>query len=541
MDAVVVATSWIPYIIPSAASGGGIRAFRLLRPLRTINRLPGLKRLVTTVLLSAAQMQVLVVMVLIFVFTFACVGVQLWQGIFLQRCHTPTISEACMGGEGVRCVSRTFDLVADDDSAFCDLNATGSEALWEGKTCPAGDICDIYHTNPHHGLLSFDNFVSSCVPVMLMASVSAWQDVMHLVADTRGQFGVVYFTIGTVFGGYFLFNLFVAVLKAKLQVVTAVARQGKNAFQKIDQDASGALDPEELGRMFNVQGIHLTRSEVLEIFGQIDYDKNGTIELEEFTTWLRGEDIMAVQLRQRMGINSLQKSGDTMQAVDDVSTNLALEDGIKARLRKLEPSNDWQTLFAYYDVDGDSSISVSEFTIILRRDLGLTQRMASDEEIASVFETVDTDGEGQIEAKEFATWVAEQSVESMWIQLQHAVEELGQDRLTEKLVSFRSAMVAFHSSSNTSEIAPYSSQDGANDGKPDGNSADPENAVSTPGACTQNLHGLVSTPQFRLTIVGMVSANTAILAMDHHKIDPGLDSKLDVVRFGNADQGISAF
>eukprot|EP01043_Picozoa_sp_COSAG02_P013627 COSAG02_NODE_549_length_20461_cov_11.385866_2_plen_1201_part_00 len=280
--------------------------------------------------------------------------------------------------------------------------------------------------------------------------------------------------------------------------------------------------------MFNAQGIHLTRGEVQTLFEQIDYDRNGTIELSEFTNWLRGEDIMAVQLRQRMGINPVQKSNDMMQT-NEVPLNLTLEDGIKARLRKLEPSNDWTTLFAYYDLDGDSSISVSEFTIILRRDLGLTQRMVSDEEISSVFKNIDMDGAGEIEAQEFAEWVAEESAESMWIQLQHAVEQLGQERLTERLNSFRSAIIAAGSASNDSENAPYKSQDATIDGEPDENSADSENDVSSQGARKRKLLWLINTPQFRLTIVSMISANTAILALDHHNIDPGLDGALDVI------------
>eukprot|EP01043_Picozoa_sp_COSAG02_P082908 COSAG02_NODE_21034_length_805_cov_1.525496_2_plen_37_part_01 len=37
----------------------------------------------------------------------------------MQRCHAATVSKACTGGEEVLCDTETFDLVADDNSAFC--------------------------------------------------------------------------------------------------------------------------------------------------------------------------------------------------------------------------------------------------------------------------------------------------------------------------------------------------------------------------------------------------------------------------------------
>ena len=145
LDAVVVLTAWLPYILPDSASkGGAVRAFRLLRPLRTINRFPGLKRLVTTILMSIPQMQVLAIMVLIYVFTFAVIAVQLWQGIMLQRCAVSIDSRAidrCVVSEGGLCVEQQTMLIGDD-SAFCDMASTGKALPWEGKTCPqAGDNC----------------------------------------------------------------------------------------------------------------------------------------------------------------------------------------------------------------------------------------------------------------------------------------------------------------------------------------------------------------------------------------------------------------
>ena len=81
----------------------------------------------------------------------------------------------------------------------------------------------MHDVNPYGGVLNFDNFLDACIPVFQMATVSSWQEVMHITQDTTGEFATIYFIFGTVFGGYFLFNLFVAVLKSKFEIAMAVA------------------------------------------------------------------------------------------------------------------------------------------------------------------------------------------------------------------------------------------------------------------------------------------------------------------------------
>jgi|EP01046_Picozoa_sp_COSAG06_P019366 Ca2+-binding EF-hand superfamily protein len=326
LDAIVVGTSWLPYIMAllgssgSSSSGGAVRAFRLLRPLRTINRFPGLKRLVSTILMSIPQMQVLAIMVLIYMFTFAVVAVQLWQGVMLQRCQISVDSRTtaeCVAGEEEVCALGQ-NLMMQDGAAFCDGASTGKGYPWEGKKCPSpGDICELHDTNPYDGVLSFDNFGSACIPVMQMATVSSWQEVMHIMQDVTGEFAAVYFLFGTVFGGYFLFNLFVAVLKSKFEIAMAVAAEGQAVFDLVDEDGSGELDLEELDMVLKNKGVFMTEEKLRELFQTIDTDRGGTLDMVEFTTWLRGDDVLAAQLRERMDVGKTR-------AVSHLVSQLAL-------------------------------------------------------------------------------------------------------------------------------------------------------------------------------------------------------------------------
>lgn len=75
---------WMPFL-----SLGGLtlfRALRALRPLRTINKLPGLRVLITLLLDTLPMMANIFGLCCLIVLVFSIVGVQLWKGVYRQRC-----------------------------------------------------------------------------------------------------------------------------------------------------------------------------------------------------------------------------------------------------------------------------------------------------------------------------------------------------------------------------------------------------------------------------------------------------------------------
>ena len=206
-------------------------------------------------------------------------------------------------------VSRAY--LVHNDAAFCDRAAVGSEgwkSFLEGKQCAGEqDSCELHTDNPYDGVLNFDNFGSACIPVLQMATVSSWQEVMHIMQDVTGNVAIPYFLFGTVFGGYFLFNLFVAVLKSKFEIAMAVAAEGAGLFDMVDEDGSGELDRNELDMILKNKGVFMPEQRLVELFEKIDSDHGGTIDMVEFTTWLRGDDILAAQLRERMDVGQTRQ------------------------------------------------------------------------------------------------------------------------------------------------------------------------------------------------------------------------------------------
>lgn len=80
LDFITTVTSYAPYLPGSAIDVSSLRAFRALRPLRTISAYPGIRLLVST-LIAAIPLLLDVVLLLAWVFfVFGIMGLQLFMG-----------------------------------------------------------------------------------------------------------------------------------------------------------------------------------------------------------------------------------------------------------------------------------------------------------------------------------------------------------------------------------------------------------------------------------------------------------------------------
>eukprot|EP01046_Picozoa_sp_COSAG06_P010810 COSAG06_NODE_599_length_13905_cov_347.954657_4_plen_874_part_00 len=65
----------------------------------------------------------------------------------------------------------------------------------------------------------------------------------------------------------------------------ANASEIERIFREIDEDGSGVLDKEEMGKLFARMGKKLDDARLTEVFAQIDSDGGGEIEISEFEQW----------------------------------------------------------------------------------------------------------------------------------------------------------------------------------------------------------------------------------------------------------------
>lgn len=87
LDFVIVISGYLGYIM----EGGGanlsvLRSFRVIRPLRTISSIEGLRIIVSALVSSLPLLRDTILVLLFFFVIFAIAGVQLFSGILKNRC-----------------------------------------------------------------------------------------------------------------------------------------------------------------------------------------------------------------------------------------------------------------------------------------------------------------------------------------------------------------------------------------------------------------------------------------------------------------------
>ena len=149
--------NWLDFVVVIAAlleltgAGAGItvlRTFRVLRPLRTLNRMPSMKILVRALLRSLAPMVYVLLLMLFVLLLWGIIGTQLWGGLLHGTCqfYDPTNAEADVSGfvvdeaqDGVLC---GLQYIPVDEPSYLDRVLPGASPL----VSLSGDTYDVVST-----------------------------------------------------------------------------------------------------------------------------------------------------------------------------------------------------------------------------------------------------------------------------------------------------------------------------------------------------------------------------------------------------------
>jgi hypothetical protein len=86
MDFLIVVTSLLPIVVTLNFSVNALRAFRVLRPLRTITKIRALKMIMKTLFYSFSLVMDSIYILLFVIFVFAIAGMQLFGGNLKYAC-----------------------------------------------------------------------------------------------------------------------------------------------------------------------------------------------------------------------------------------------------------------------------------------------------------------------------------------------------------------------------------------------------------------------------------------------------------------------
>jgi len=151
LDFTIIASGYIGmFMSGSGANLSVLRSFRVIRPLRTISSVQGLRVIVSSLINAIPLLRDSILVLMFFFLIFAIAGCQLFTGALKNRCFNEDTG------------------IIDPDIDFCG----------GGGTCRPGFYCGKSNENPSNGASNFDNVMFSLLQVFQIVTMEGWTTLM---------------------------------------------------------------------------------------------------------------------------------------------------------------------------------------------------------------------------------------------------------------------------------------------------------------------------------------------------------------------------
>ncbi|XP_063256659.1 sodium channel protein type 1 subunit alpha isoform X15 [Prinia subflava] len=232
-----------------------LRTFRVLRALKTISVIPGLKTIVGALIQSVKKLSDVMILTVFCLSVFALIGLQLFMGNLRNKClqwppenftlETNITSQLNSTiGENGTLVNSTVTLFdwkgyIEDESHFYFLEGQ-SDALLCGNSsdagqCPEGYTCVKAGRNPNYGYTSFDTFSWAFLSLFRLMTQDFWENLYQLTLRAAGKTYMIFFVLVIFLGSFYLINLILAV------VAMAYEEQNQATLEEAEQKEPGSF------------------------------------------------------------------------------------------------------------------------------------------------------------------------------------------------------------------------------------------------------------------------------------------------------------
>ncbi|XP_036331768.1 sodium channel protein 60E [Rhagoletis pomonella] len=240
----VVITSGYATIGMEVGNLAGLRTFRVLRALKTVSIMPGLKTIINALLHSFRQLAEVMTLTIFCLMVFALFALQVYMGELRNKCvkNLPDDWVNTTDVEWRSWINDTDNWLYDDEELpmLCG-NLTGA------RHCPLGYTCLCVGENPNHGYTNFDNFMWSMLTTFQLITLDYWENVYNMVLATSGPMSVSFFTVVVFFGSFYLINLMLAVVALSYEEEAEITNEErKKDLLDHRDDSTFSFDPSVL-------------------------------------------------------------------------------------------------------------------------------------------------------------------------------------------------------------------------------------------------------------------------------------------------------
>ncbi|XP_071639635.1 sodium channel protein 60E [Temnothorax longispinosus] len=237
----VVITSGYATIGMEVGNLAGLRTFRVLRALKTVSIMPGLKTIINALLHSFKQLAEVMTLTIFCLMVFALFALQVYMGELRNKCvkhQEPNATQIDWREWTWNSSNWAFD--EDEEPIICG-NVTGARHCNESYTC----LC--VGPNPNHGYTNFDNFLWSMLTTFQLITLDYWEDVYNKVLSACGPISVTFFTVVVFFGSFYLLNLMLAVVALSYEEEAEITNEERRKdLTDHREDSTFSFDPSKI-------------------------------------------------------------------------------------------------------------------------------------------------------------------------------------------------------------------------------------------------------------------------------------------------------
>ncbi|XP_028972466.2 sodium channel protein type 2 subunit alpha isoform X2 [Esox lucius] len=233
LDFMVISMAYVTEFV-NLGNVSALRTFRVLRALKTISVIPGLKTIVGALIQSVKKLSDVMILTVFCLSVFALIGLQLFMGNLRHKCVRnilnttaldglnrtqggPDFGGAFVNGTDVNASSSVdwIEHISDKNNYYYLPNAKDALLCGNGSgagSCPEGFICLKAGRNPNYGYTSFDTFSWAFLSLFRLMTQDFWENLYQQTLRAAGKPYMIFFVLVIFLGSFYLVNLILAVV-----------------------------------------------------------------------------------------------------------------------------------------------------------------------------------------------------------------------------------------------------------------------------------------------------------------------------------------
>uniref|UniRef100_A0A3B5A5C6 Sodium channel protein n=1 Tax=Stegastes partitus TaxID=144197 RepID=A0A3B5A5C6_9TELE len=226
-----------------------LRTFRVLRALKTISVIPGLKTIVGALIQSVKKLSDVMILTVFCLSVFALIGLQLFMGNLRQKCVRIPVASNDTNSSDINLweINTTMpnassfnwtEYISDENNYYYLPGRRDALLCGNGSgagLCPEGFSCVKGGRNPDYGYTSFDTFSWAFLSLFRLMTQDYWENLYQQTLRAAGKPYMIFFVLVIFLGSFYLVNLILAVVAMAYdeqnQATIEEAQQKEEEFQ----------------------------------------------------------------------------------------------------------------------------------------------------------------------------------------------------------------------------------------------------------------------------------------------------------------------